>query len=47
VEGRAAEVVESDAEELEITGIIEDDADEPEAPELSIEELEEIFSQSS
>ena len=42
VEGRAAKVVEPDTEELEVAEPIGDEADE--SPELSIEELEEIFS---
>ncbi len=42
VEGCAAKAVELDSEELEITESSEDGGDESEAPELSIEELEEI-----
>ena len=44
VEGRAAKVVEADTEELEVAEPVGDEADESETPELSIEELEEIFS---
>lgn len=44
VEGRAAKVVEPDTEELEVAEAVGDEADESETPELSIEELEEIFS---
>ena len=44
VEGRAAKVVEPDTEELEVAEPVGDEVDESETPELSIEELEEIFS---
>ncbi len=45
VEGRAAKVVEPDSEEFEVAEPIGDESDESETPELSIEELEEIFSE--
>jgi hypothetical protein len=46
VEGRAAKVVEPDGEEFEVEPIV-DEVEEPETPELSIEELEEIFGESN
>ncbi len=45
VEERAAKVVEPDTEEFQVAEPIGDEADESETPELSIEELEEIFSE--
>jgi adenylylsulfate kinase-like enzyme len=45
VEERAAKGVEPDSEEFEVAEGITNEAEEPEAPELSIAELEEIFSE--
>jgi hypothetical protein len=45
VEGNPAGVVEPESEEFDVIEPIRDEADESERPELSIEELEEIFSE--
>jgi hypothetical protein len=45
VKGRAAKVVEPNGEEFEVAEPITDEVDEPETTELSVEELEEIFSE--